>query len=146
MKKFKFKINGNDYEVNIKNVESNLAEVEVNGTSYEVELEQKMAQPITPRLVRERAIPSTDVDKSITKTSKPQPKKSGGIKSPLPGTILQVYVKVGDMVKMGEKLLMLEAMKMENKIEADKAGTVKEVNAKEGDTVMEGDVLIVIGD
>lgn len=146
MKKFKFKINGNDYEVNIKNVESNLAEVEVNGTSYEVELEQKMAQPITPRLVRERAIPSTDVDKSITKTSKPQPKKSGGIKSPLPGTILQVYVKVGDTVKMGDKLLMLEAMKMENKIEADKAGTVKEVNAKEGDTVMEGDVLIVIGD
>jgi biotin carboxyl carrier protein len=146
MKKFKFKINGNDYEVNIKNVESNLAEVEVNGTSYEVELEQKMAQPITPRLVRERAIPSTDVDKSITKTSKPQPKKSGGIKSPLPGTILQVYVRVGDSVKMGDKLLLLEAMKMENKIEADKAGIVKEVNAKEGDTVMEGDVLIVIGD
>lgn len=146
MKKFKFKINGNDYDVKIKNVESNLAEVEVNGTTYEVELEQKMAQPITPRLVRERAIPSTDVDKSITKTSKPQAKKSGGIKSPLPGTVLQVYVRVGDTVKMGDKLLLLEAMKMENKIEADKAGTVKEVNAKEGDTVMEGDVLIVIGD
>lgn len=76
MKKFKFKINGNDYEVNIKSVESNLAEVEVNGTSYEVELEQKMAQPITPRLVRERAIPlMICVTKSITKTSKPQPKR-----------------------------------------------------------------------
>jgi biotin carboxyl carrier protein len=60
--------------------------------------------------------------------------------------VLQVYVRVGDTVKMGDKLLLLEAMKMENKIEADKAGTVKEVNAKEGDTVMEGDVLIVIGD
>jgi biotin carboxyl carrier protein len=145
MKKFNFKINGNDYQVNIQNVEGNYAEIEVNGTKYEVEIEKKLAQPITPRLVRERAIPSTDVERSITKTTKPQAKQ-GDVKSPLPGTVLQVYVKVGDVVKMGDKLLLLEAMKMENKIDADKQGTVKEVKVTAGDTVMEGDVLLVIGD
>lgn len=146
MKKFNFKINGNDYHVQVKNIEGDTAEIEVNGTTYEVEIEKKLAQPITPKLVRERAVPSTDVDKSTVKTTKPAPKAGGGIKSPLPGTILEVFVKVGDKVKMGDKLLLLEAMKMENKIDADKPGTVKELVVKQGDTVMEGDLLLVIGD
>lgn len=146
MKKFNFKINGNDYHVQVKNIEGDVAEIEVNGTTYEVEIEKKLAQPITPKLVRERAVPSTDVDKAITKTTKPAQKSGGGVKSPLPGTILEVFVKVGDTVKMGDKLLVLEAMKMENKIDADKAGTVKELKVHQGDTVMEGDLLLIIGD
>ncbi|MCA0386936.1 MAG: biotin/lipoyl-binding protein [Bacteroidetes bacterium] len=146
MKKFNFKINGNDYHVQVKNIEGDTAEIEVNGSVYEVEIEKKLAQPITPKLVRERAVPSTDVDKSTVKTTKPAPKATGGIKSPLPGTILEVFVKVGDKVKMGDKLLILEAMKMENKIDADKPGTIKELVVKQGDTVMEGDLLLVIGD
>lgn len=146
MKKFNFKINGNDYHVQVKNIEGDVAEIEVNGTTYEVEIEKKLSQPITPKLVRERAVPSTDVDKAITKTTKPAQKSTGGVKSPLPGTILEVFVKVGDTVKMGDKLLVLEAMKMENKIDADKAGTVKELKVHQGDTVMEGDLLLIIGD
>jgi len=67
------------------------------------------------------------------------------IKSPLPGTILEIYCKVGDNVAIGQKVLMLEAMKMENNIEADKAGVVKEIKVSKGNAVMEGDVLIVIG-
>ncbi len=145
MKKFNFKINGNDYNVHIRSVEGSSAEIEVNGTKYEVEIEKKLAQPITPKLVRERAVPSTDADKQVAKTSKPAP-KSGGIKSPLPGTILEVFVREGDTVKMGDKLLVLEAMKMENKIDADKQGVIKEVKVRPGDTVMEGDILLVIGD
>lgn len=145
MKKFNFKINGNDYHVNVKSIEGSTAEIEVNGTKYEVEIEKKLSQPITPKLVRERAVPSTDSDRQVAKTTKPAP-KAGGIKSPLPGTIIEVFVKEGDTVKMGDRLLILEAMKMENKIDADKQGVIKEVKVKAGDTVMEGDVLLVIGE
>jgi Pyruvate carboxylase len=108
-------------------------------------LEKKLAQPITPKLVRERAVPSTDADRQVAKTTKPAP-KSGGVKSPLPGTIIEVFVRVGDTVKMGDKLLILEAMKMENKIEADKQGTIKDIKVRPGDTVMEGDILLEIGE
>jgi biotin carboxyl carrier protein len=83
----------------------------------------------------------------VAKTSSPAgPKGAGSIKSPLPGVILEVFVREGDMVKMGQKLLMLEAMKMENNIEADKAGKVVSILKHKGDNVMEGDVLIIIGD
>nr|HML84930.1 acetyl-CoA carboxylase biotin carboxyl carrier protein subunit [Bacteroidales bacterium] len=56
-----------------------------------------------------------------------------------------VYVKEGDTVKIGQRLMMLEAMKMENNIDADKEGKVVSIKKHKGDQVMEGDVLIVIG-
>lgn len=146
MKKYIFTIHGNPYEVLISNVVDNLAEVEINGTSYQIELEKSAAPKAkTPILVRTPSVPSTDSIPSITKTSAPSaPKGSGTIKSPLPGVILDVFIRVGDSIKIGQKLLLLEAMKMENKIESDKDGIVKEVRVKNGDSVMEGDVLIVI--
>ncbi len=147
MRKFKFKINGNDYEVDIKNVEDNLVELEVNGSPYTVEVDQKLEPSKTPKLVRSVSIPSTDAHPSMAKTSSPQgPKGTGNIKSPLPGVILDIYVKVGDRVKVGQKLLTLEAMKMENLIESDKEGTVAAIVKQKGDSVMEGDILISIGE
>ena len=147
MKKFKFTINGNQYETSILSIEDNIAEIEVNGTSYNVEVEKAMKTQKTPTLVRQKAVPSTDSHPSVAKTSNPSaPKGAGSIKSPLPGVILDVYVREGDAVKMGQKLLMLEAMKMENNIEADKAGKVLSIAKQKGDSVMEGDVLIIIGD
>lgn len=147
MKKFKFKINGNQYETEIINIEDNIAEIEINGTSYKVELEKEMKTVKTPKLVRTTVAPSTDIQPSIAKTSSPSaPKGAGTIKSPLPGVILDVFVREGDSVKIGQKLLMLEAMKMENNIEADKAGKVVSINKHKGDSVMEGDILIVIGE
>lgn len=147
MKKFKFKINGNQYETEIISVEDNIAEIEINGTSYKVELEKEMKAIKTPRLVRTTVAPSTDIQPSIAKTSSPSaPKGAGTIKSPLPGVILDVFVREGDTVKIGQKLLMLEAMKMENNIEADKAGKIVSIAKQKGDSVMEGDILIVIGD
>lgn len=145
MKSFKFKINGNNYEVNINNVEDNTAEVEVNGTAYNVEIDRELKQTKTPKLVRPATIPSTDSTPATSKTSNPTAPKGGGhIKSPLPGVILEINVKVGDTVSIGQKLLMLEAMKMENNIDSDKEGTVKEILISKGDSVMEGDTLIVI--
>ncbi len=147
MKKFKFNINGNQYETEILSVEDNIAEIEVNGTLFKVELDKEIKSSKTPKLVRPQSVPSTDSHPSVAKTSSPVgPKGAGSIKSPLPGVILDVYVREGDSVKMGQKLLMLEAMKMENNIEADKAGKVVSIVKQKGDSVMEGDVLIIIGD
>lgn len=145
MKDFKFKINGNEYTVHVANVEGNVADVEVNGTPYKVELDKELKQTKTPKLVRPEAVPATDSHPSVTKTTSPGSATSGSIKSPLPGVILDVHVKPGDIVKVGQRLLMLEAMKMENNIDSDKEGKVIEVKVRKGDSVLEGDVLIIIG-
>ena len=146
MKKFKFKINGNQYNAEIISVEDNIAEIEINGTTYTVEVDKTMQPVKTPKLVRSVSVPSTDSHPAVAKTANPSsPKGAGTIKSPLPGVILDLFVKVGDVVNIGQRLLVLEAMKMENNIEADKAGKIVSVAKNKGDSVMEGDVLIVIG-
>ncbi|MCZ7611082.1 MAG: biotin/lipoyl-binding protein [Ignavibacterium sp.] len=147
MKKFKFTIQGNKYDVNIVNVEENIAEIEVNGATYKVELDKVIAQSKTPKLVRSVAVPSTDIAPSQQKTSAPaSPKGAGFVKSPLPGVILNIHVKEGDQIKVGTKLITLEAMKMENNINADKEGVVKAIKVKTGDSVLEGEVLVEIGE
>jgi biotin carboxyl carrier protein len=147
MKNYKFTINGNIYDTHIINIEDNIAEIDINGSVYKVEVDKQIKTQKTPKLVRPAAVPSTDSHPSVAKTSSPSaPKGTGSIKSPLPGVILEMFVREGDMVKMGQKLLMLEAMKMENNIEADKAGKVISILKQKGDAVMEGDILIVIGD
>ncbi len=147
MKKFKFIINGNQYNAEIVSVEDNIAEIEINGTKYSVEVDKTMQPVKTPKLLRSISVPSTDAHPSIAKTSSPSaPKGTGTIKSPLPGVILDLFVKEGDIVKIGQRLLVLEAMKMENNIESDKAGRVVSIAKSKGESVMEGDVLIVIGE
>lgn len=146
MKEFKFKINGSDYNVNITNIEGNIAELEVNGTPYKVEIDKELKQTKTPKLVRPTAVPATDSHPTVVKTQSPGAATTGSIKSPLPGVILDVHIKVGDMVKRGQKILVLEAMKMENNIDSDKEGRVTDIKVKKGDNVLEGDVLVVIGE
>jgi glutaconyl-CoA/methylmalonyl-CoA decarboxylase subunit gamma len=147
MKNFKFTINGNIYDAEISGIEDNIAEVSINGVAYSVAIDRKMQSTKTPKLVRTMAVPSTDSHPSMTKTASPlAPKGTGNIKSPLPGVILEIYVREGDNVKIGQKLLMLEAMKMENIINADKEGRVTVLKVGKGDSVMEGDILIVIGE
>lgn len=147
MKNFKFRINGNEYQTEIISVDDNIAEVSINGMTYSVEIDRKVPVTKTPKLVRTMAVPSTDSHPSVSKTASPSaPKGTGNIKSPLPGVILEIYVKEGDTVKIGQKLLMLEAMKMENNINTDKEGRVTSIKVSKGDSVMEGDILIVIGE
>jgi len=159
MKNFKFTINGNEYQAEIIGIEENTAEVAVNGVTYSVEIERKLQTVKTPRLMRSMAVPSTDSHPSVSKTASPSmPKGTGNIKSPLPGVILEIFIREGDTVileifvregdnvKIGQKLLMLEAMKMENNINADKEGRVVAIKVGKGDSVMEGDILIVIGE
>ncbi len=147
MKKYKFKINGNDYDVQIENVEGGKAVVQVNGTAYEVEVDKSFKPAKTPKLVRSQYPSSTDVSEIPPRTSPPSELVgTNAVKSPLPGLVLKVFVNVGDTVKAGQKLIILEAMKMENSIESVKDGKVSSVNVKQGESVLEGDVLLVIGD
>lgn len=146
MKKFKFTIHGNIYDVEIGNIEENVAQIEVNGTPYMIEIDKSIQTVKTPKLVRTPSVPSTDASPSVAKTSKPdEPKGGGTIKSPLPGVIIDVHVKEGDLVRLGQKLITLEAMKMENNINADKEGKVITISVGKGDAVLEGDLLITIG-
>jgi biotin carboxyl carrier protein len=138
MKKFKFKIQGNPYEVEVKNFEDSIATVEVNGTSYEVQVEKQVTVSKTPTLIRKPVKVDADSGKI---------KKSSGsmlIKAPLPGNIMQVSKKTGDPVKMGEMVVIYEAMKMENQVLAEKDGTIGEVKVAPGDAVLQGDVLFEI--
>jgi len=138
MKKFNFTIQGNKYEVEIISVEENIAEVEVNGATYKVEVDKVIQATKTPKLVRAKAEPT------IQEPTKASGSKGGVIKSPLPGVVLGIFVKVGDTVKTGQKIMLLEAMKMENNLDSDKDGKVKAILVNQGDAVMEGDVLIEI--
>jgi glutaconyl-CoA/methylmalonyl-CoA decarboxylase subunit gamma len=145
MKKYKFTIHGNQYEVYIQNVEDNIIELEVNGSFYTVEVDKSLQPVKTPKLVRARAVPSTDTTPSEG-TGTRSSKGTGTIKAPLPGTILSIHCKVGDTIKMGQKLIVLEAMKMENNIDSDKEGRIIDIKVTPGKSVMEGDILIEIGD
>ena len=150
MKNYKFTINGNKYSVDIVDIEDQVATVEVNGTPYQVEMEMEIRKPVSaPKTVVKvgGTSPSPQAAPKIASVPTAATAPSGGsvIKSPLPGVVLDIFVKVGDTVKPGQHVLMLEAMKMENNIDADKEGVIKEICVDKNDSVMEGDLLIVIG-
>ena len=147
MKNYKLTINGNKYSVDIADIEDNKTTVEVNGTPYVVELDMPVAAKPQVKRVVKVATPPTPQAAPATASVAPAPAApSGGsaIKSPLPGVVLNIFVNVGDHVKAGQHLLLLEAMKMENNIDADREGTVKAINVQRNDSVMEGDTLVVI--
>ena len=144
MKNYKLKINGNEYNVEINEVEGQEIKLDVNGTSYVVTVDQEIKQQRkAPVATTPRPQVTPAAGGSVQKSSAPA--AGSKVTTPLPGTILDVFVNVGDAVKEGQTVVLLEAMKMENNIEADVAGTVKEVKVRKGDSVLEGDVLVVIG-
>lgn len=134
MTSYKYKINGKEYEVTINSVSETNAQVTVNGASYEVEMikEEKPQDPIykRPSIPAREAAPHAEADKSL--------------KSPLPGMILAIKVKVGDTVREGQPVAVLEAMKMENEILSEHDGTVTEIHVEKGETVLEGATIVTI--
>ena len=136
MNNFKYTINGNVYQVVVSRIEDTVAEVEVNGTLYKVE----MNKPAKKQIVTINRPAQTTVAPVI----KPQTNTGAyTLRSPLPGVILDVFCKVGDSIKKGQKVMILEAMKMENVINAEKDGIVKEVKVNKGDSVLEGAELMI---
>ena len=165
MNQFKITVNGNEYFVNVEDLQENSAQVEVNGLSFEVGFEDATGMSYTPAAASapkqqqevsapavKQAKPAATATKPATAAPAAKPAaapaaSSGGaaIVSPLPGVIVDINVKVGDEVKSGQKVLVLEAMKMENNINADKDGKVVAIKVGKGDSVLEGDDLIIIG-
>jgi glutaconyl-CoA/methylmalonyl-CoA decarboxylase subunit gamma len=134
MKNYKFTIRGQQYEVDILAFEDNIAKIEVNGSAYEVEVHTEVK---TKPMAKQKSFASA--------AAKPVAAVSAGkssVKAPLPGNIFKIEVKVGDVIAKGQKLLIMEAMKMENDILAEKPGTVAAICVNEGSAVMQGDVLI----
>lgn len=146
MKTYKFKINGKEYTVDINSIEGNLADVEVNGRSYKVELEDTPAAvPAAPAAAAAPKAKEAPAPALATAESKPKPSGAGKqVNSPLPGVIIEVSVKEGQIVKAGDKIAVLEAMKMENEISASHDGTVTAIHIAKGDSVLEGAPIVTI--
>lgn len=143
MKSFKYTINGKEYSVEIVKEDGQEVALTVNGDPFTVGIEKKEEEVQYKKVTRPASAPVSPDGKPVV-VKKPTT-GAGVIKAPLPGVILHIDVKVGDTVKVGDKVLVLEAMKMENTIPSDVAGKVIEIKVANGDTVLEGTDLVVIG-
>ena len=131
MKEYKYKINGNEYSVAIIDLEGDKAAVEVNGVSYQVDiLTEGYTAPAPRPAAKPAAAPAG---------------KGTAVQSPLPGVILDIKVAVGDQVKAGQTVAILEAMKMENNINAECDGVITAIKVSKGDNILEGSDIVIIG-
>jgi len=140
MKEFKYTIDGKEYKVAIGEIdENNVADVTVNGEGYKVQME-KETEPEKKKVVLGKPAAASDDEA----TPAINVNTNNAVKAPLPGTITSINVVVGQEVKVGDTVVVLEAMKMQNNIEAEKAGKVTAICVKQGQSVMEEDALVVI--
>ena len=157
MAKYQYTVKGVDYEVEIQDIEGNIANVTVNGIPFEVEMKQpvkagkqkvKLSEERRAEGSEERRVKSEEFNSSSASTastsSAPTAAAGKPVVAPLPGTINEIKVKVGDKVNAGDTVVILEAMKMLNNIEAETSGTITSINVNKGDAVMEGDTLVTI--
>ena len=158
MKQYNFKINGNEYNVTINSVDGNVADVTVVA-SYKVELGNGMA-PISVQAAPAQQAAQAPVQAAPAAAPAPAPAPQAApapaaapaasgagkaVTAPLPGNIVGISVKVGDTVKAGQQVAVLEAMKMENTIESPVAGTVTAIHVNIGDSVPADAPIVTIG-
>ena len=143
MKEYKYTINGNKYEVEIGDIVDNIASVKVNGEDYKVEMEPE-AEPEKKKVVLGKPAAAPSEGAATATASAANVNTNNAVKAPLPGTIVEVKVAVGDEVQPGDVVVVLEAMKMANNLEAEKGGKVTAVLVQPGQSVMEDDALVVI--
>ncbi|MBQ0052956.1 MAG: biotin/lipoyl-binding protein [Bacteroidales bacterium] len=130
MKEYKLNINGKDFVVKVTSVDGNVTNLEVNGKSASAAAPIAAPAPAAAPVAAPKA--AAPAGAGVT------------VNSPLPGVILEVSVKEGDVVKKGQKVMLLEAMKMENVIEATADGTVTSIKVNKGDSILEGAPLLTI--
>ncbi|MBR1733413.1 MAG: biotin/lipoyl-binding protein [Alloprevotella sp.] len=152
MKQYRYTIDQADYDVTIRSIQGQKATVEVNGIAFEVEMHgSQLTEASLPDAAPVSAAPVSEAPKAAAPEPAAAPAPAGAagegtpVKAPLPGVVTKVNVAVGQAVKKGEAVLVLEAMKMENNIAAEQDGTVTGVCVKAGDSVLEGAVLLTIG-
>ena len=162
MKEYKYKINGNEYNVAIIDLDGNKAAVEVNGVSYQVDiLGDSVAGPVARPVAKPAPAPAPAAALAPAPAPAPAPQpiapaapaaesaapagKGTAVQSPLPGVILDIKVAVGDTVKAGQTVAILEAMKMENNINAECDGVITAIKVAKGDNILEGSDIVIIG-
>ena len=161
MKEYKYKINGNEYSVAIIDLEGDKAAVEVNGVSYQVDILTEGYTAPAPRPAAKPAAAPAPAPAAAPAAPAPAPQpiapaapaaepaapagKGTAVQSPLPGVILDIKVAVGDQVKAGQTVAILEAMKMENNINAECDGVITAIKVSKGDNVLEGSDIVIIG-
>ena len=152
MKEYKFKIGGKDYAVKIGEANGRNLTVNVNGADYEVELENELAAAgDTSAGAFARTGLRSNAEAEVSPAAAPATPKAAPagagktIKSPLPGIIISINVKEGQAVTRGQKVAVIEAMKMENDILAESDGTITAIHAAKGDSVLEGADIVTIG-
>lgn len=145
MRKYDLTINKNSYEVTVKEVTDTEARVEVNGEEHVVTINsiQSLVLPETVPTKTPEAAPAPIARPSAAPAAAPP--QAGSVTAPMPGQITAILVREGDKVTVGQKLLVMEAMKLENKLPATKDGIVKQILVRDGDVVSQGQELLVIG-
>jgi biotin carboxyl carrier protein len=141
MKEYKYTINGTQYEVAIGDIVDNIADVTVNGENFKVEMEPEPEEEKKP-IVKPVAQPASEAEEGSAASANVN--TADAVKAPLPGVVIEIKVAVGDEVKQGDTVIVLEAMKMANNLEANKDGKVAAICVKQGESVMEDTPLVVI--
>lgn len=145
--KYRIEINGKVHDVEVKEEGSHYT-VTVDGVAYRTRIEEVHKKRTTETAAS--PVPPVPAVPTVSPVSLPvimptaEEAAPGSVTAPMPGTILKVHVSVGDTVAVGDVLLMLEAMKMENEISSPVSGVIREVHVREGQPVNAGDVLVVI--
>ena len=150
MKQYKYKVNGAQYDVTIDSIVGNIAKVEVNGIPFEVEMQGSslVEEDLPTQVADETAAPAVAAAPAAVEAASAAPAAGAPgapVKAPLPGVVAKILVSVGQAVKKGETVLVLEAMKMENNITAEADGKITGICVAAGDSVMEGTTLVTIG-
>lgn len=139
-KKFRITINGESYEVEVEDLGGE-APVVRRQTSVPAPVQAAPAVSVP----QPKAQPVAAAPQAAAPSAKPAAAGQNSLTAPMPGTVLDILVREGEQVKLGQTVLMLEAMKMENEIAAPVAGTVKSIHVTKGASVNPGDVLLTIG-
>ena len=146
MKSYKFTVNGKEYAVDVFGIEGRTASLSVNGVPYSVERSEEVQQPAAAVAPAPRpSAPAQAPEPQAAPSAAPAGAVSSVVRSPLPGVIISVDVKEGQAVKRGQKVAVIEAMKMENEILSDVDGTITAIHVKQGDSVLEGADIVTIG-
>lgn len=139
--KITVKINESSYDVEVGDINTRPIQATLNGESYEVWPEEAVLETAAPVVVKSTEAPHP----SPVARNTPAPQSGGdtskAITAPIPGVIISISAKVGDSITVGQKVCILEAMKMKNSIKATRAGKISTVKINTGDHVQHGQIL-----
>ncbi len=155
MNEYILTINQKEYRAEVSEINAEYALIQVNGKEFRVDLQQLALSKLMPAaaMASEPRAAALAMQPAIgvapAPAAPPAPAAASGdassiVKAPLPGLIIDVKIREGEKVKAGQIILVMEAMKMENQIQATTDGTVKKVFVKKGENVAEGNALIEI--